>query len=149
MYSCPACGAENVAGRAACVCGTDLTLLQRLDGLADAWFNQGLEALAQGAPWRALEWISACCAARPTDRAARRTQAKLWAQLGFPTGAADALERAASLDPQAPELAPLRRAFQGLKPADVAKASPAVNTHPKRQVPTRTERQGNRRRRRH
>ena len=82
MYSCPACGAEDVAGRAACRCGADLSLLLRLDGIADAWFNRGLEALAEGAPGRALEWFAACCVARPTDAAARLALARVWPQLG-------------------------------------------------------------------
>lgn len=112
MYSCPACGAEEVASRAACSCGADLAPLQRLDGMADAWFNRALEALAAGHTGRALEWLSASCAARPTDAAARRAQAKIWAQLGLWQEARDALQRAADIDPDAPELAALRAALQ-------------------------------------
>jgi tetratricopeptide (TPR) repeat protein len=112
MYSCPACGTEDVAARANCLCGADLTLLRRLDEIADAWFNRGLEAASAGAPGRALEWLSACCVARPTDAAARRAQAKVWAQLGCRAAAEDALARAAAIEPDAPELAVLRQALQ-------------------------------------
>ena len=112
MYSCPECGAEDTAQRATCRCGADLTLLLRLDGLADAWFNRALEMLAQDAPGRALEWFSACCAARPTDAAARRAQARVWAQIGRLNEARDALDRAAELDPSAPELLTIRAALE-------------------------------------
>jgi regulator of sirC expression with transglutaminase-like and TPR domain len=89
-----------------------LSLLQRLDAVADAWFNRALEALAAGAPGRALEWLSACCAARPTDAAARRAQAKVWAQLGHWEEARDALERAAAIEPDVPELEAIRQALR-------------------------------------
>jgi len=111
MYSCPACGADDVEGRTVCRCGADVTLLQRLDSIADAWFNRALEALAEGRAGRALEWLSACCAARPTDAAARRAQARVWAQLGRYREALDALERAAELDPTAAELPSIREAL--------------------------------------
>jgi len=112
MYSCPACGAGDVSNRAACACGADLSLLQRLDSVADSWFNRALDALAEQQPGRALEWLSACCVARPTDAAAARAQAKVWAQLGRWEEAGAALERAAALDPDAPELEDIRHAIQ-------------------------------------
>lgn len=112
MYSCPACGAEDVSNRSTCRCGADLTLLQRLDALADAWFNRALEALDLGKPGQALEWLSACCAARPSDAAARRAQARLWAQLGHWPEAQDALERARAIEPDAPALAEIQQALQ-------------------------------------
>lgn len=118
MYSCPACGAEDTAQRATCRCGADLTLLQRLDAVADAWFNRALEMLAQDAPGRALEWLSASCAARPTDAAARRAQARVWAQIGRLNEAREALDRAAELDPFASELLTVREAL------DAASAPP-------------------------
>jgi Flp pilus assembly protein TadD len=99
MYKCPACGKDDVTGLSRCRCGADLTLLQTLDGVADVWFNYGLEALNRGAPGEALEWFSACCAARPTDAPARRAQAKVWAQLGHFREARDALKKAELLDP--------------------------------------------------
>lgn len=98
-------------GLTACRCGADLMLLRRIDAIADAWFNRGLEALAAGAPGRALEWLSAYCAARPTDAAAHRVQAKLWAQLGHWTEASEALDRATELDPGAPDLLAVREAL--------------------------------------
>lgn len=112
MYSCPACGTADVAARTTCLCGADLTLLRRLDEVADIWFNRALEAAAAGAPGRALEWLSACCVARPTDAVARRAQAKVWAQLGCWAAAEEALSRAAAIEPDAPELAALRQALQ-------------------------------------
>ena len=116
MYSCPACGAEEVAGRSRCECGADLTLLQHLDAIADAWFNKALDALKEGAHGRALEWLSACCAARPTDAAARRAQAKVWAQIGRPNEARDSLERAAELEPDSPDIAQIRDALLPARP---------------------------------
>ncbi len=112
MYNCPACGEGEVTGRTRCRCGADLALLQQLDAVADGWFNRGLEALAAGRPGEALEWLSACCAARPTDAAARRAQAKVWAQLGHFAEARVALERAAALDPDAAELRAFREALE-------------------------------------
>lgn len=123
MYSCPACNAEDTAQRTTCRCGADLTLLLRLDAVADAWFNRALEALAQGAPGRALEWLSACCAARPTDAAARRAQARVWAQLGRIDEARDALDRAAELDPTAPELIVIREALEAANVSSAARRS--------------------------
>jgi tetratricopeptide (TPR) repeat protein len=128
MYSCPACGAEDVAGQSTCRCGADLSLLQRLDAVADVWFNLALEALAGGAPGRAMEWLSACCAARPTDAAARRAQAKVWAQLGCWEEARDAVERARAIEPDAPELAEIELALQDVTPAAEAGKPRAART---------------------
>jgi predicted Zn-dependent protease len=115
MYSCPACGAEDVANLSTCRCGADLSLLQRLDAVADAWFNRALEALANNNPGHALEWLSASCAARPTDVAARRAQAKVWAQLGHWAEARDALSRARDIEPDDPELAEIELALQDIE----------------------------------
>ena len=104
MYKCPVCGNNDVMGLALCRCGADLTLLQTLYAVADAWFNQGLKALQRDSPGQALEWFSACCAARPTDTAARLAQAKTWAQLGRYQEARDALKKAEMLDPDADDL---------------------------------------------
>jgi Flp pilus assembly protein TadD len=87
-----------------------LTLLLRIDAVADAWFNRGLEALAEGQPGRALEWMSACCAARGGDAAAHRALGKLWARLGHPAEAGSALDRAAELEPDSPDLLAARAA---------------------------------------
>jgi tetratricopeptide (TPR) repeat protein len=113
MYSCPACGAVNVADLLTCRCGADLSLLQGLDALVDAWFNRALEALASGETGRALEWVSACCVARPTDAAARRVQAKIWAQLGCWNEARAALEQARLIEPDASETNEIEQALQG------------------------------------
>jgi tetratricopeptide (TPR) repeat protein len=112
MYSCPACGADKVASLDRCHCGTDLTLLRKLAAIPDAWFNRGLEALAAGRRGLALEWLSACCVARPTDGEARRTSIKVWAQLGCFEEARDALDRAAELEPDDPELREIRQALE-------------------------------------
>ena len=111
MYSCPTCGADATPN-VTCHCGADLTLLQRLDAVPDAWYNRALEALAEHAPGRALEWLSACCAARPTDARARLAQAKVWAQLGCRAEARDALERAAAIDPTLSGIEQLRAALR-------------------------------------
>ncbi len=112
MYTCPACGAEDVSGQNMCRCGADLTLLLRIDGMADAWFNRALEALAKGKPGRALEWLAACCAVRPADVAAQRALAQVWAQLGRWAEAQEALARAQAVDPDAPGLPELEQALQ-------------------------------------
>jgi len=110
-YSCPYCSASDVEGLTVCHCGGDLTLLLRIDAAADAWFNRGLEAAAAGETAQALEWMAACCAARPIDAAAHRARARLWAQLRRWPDASAALERAAELEPDSPDLAGLRQAF--------------------------------------
>ena len=122
MYNCPACGTDDVATRNLCVCGADLTLLRRLDEVADAWFNRALEAEAAGSPGSALEWLSACCVVRPMDGAARRAQAKVWAQLGRFAEARAALARAAEIEPDAPELEMLRQGLPQPKPVGSAPA---------------------------
>ena len=105
MYTCPACGSEDVIGRATCRCGADLTLLLLLESTVNAWFNQGLKALSAGKPGQALEWFSACCAAQPTDAAARLAQAKAWCQLERWTEAQDSLARVRLINPVLSELA--------------------------------------------
>ena len=130
MYSCPACGAKDVNNQSTCRCGADLSLLQRLDALADAWFNQALEALTHNNPGHALEWLSASCAARPTDAAARRAQAKVWAQLGRWAEARDALSRAREIEPDEPELAEIELALQELESSCQEKSEIAVATQP-------------------
>ena len=108
MYSCPACGNSNVANQARCKCGADLTLLQCLEAVANAWFNRALSALADDRPGRALEWLSACCAARPTDAEARLVQAKVWARLGRWREASDALDRAEEVGVSSDDLQAVR-----------------------------------------
>jgi len=130
MYSCPACGAENVAQRSACACGADLTLLRKLDGLGDAWFNRALESLAAGATGRAIEWLAACCVARPNDAAACRALAKAWAQLGHWREACDALDRAVALDPQDPTLEPIREVLREAKELTSTQIKPVVQAKP-------------------
>lgn len=125
MYSCPACGASAVARRSRCVCGADLSLLVSLDGLCDTWFNSALTALAAGATGRALEWFAACAAARPSDGAALRALARVWAQLGHHREAGEALERAAAIEPDAPDVAVIRKAL-----ADAAACARAPITAP-------------------
>lgn len=129
MYSCPACGTEGKRDLFRCSCGADLALLEQLEGVADAWFNRALAALAEDRPGRALEWLAACCAARPTDAAAGRALARVWAQLGCWDQAADALDRAAALDPDAPETAELRQALATARAAPVE-----ISPTPKREL---------------
>jgi Flp pilus assembly protein TadD len=110
-YGCPSCGADAAAGQLRCACGADLALLVGLGAIADAWFNRGLEALAAGQDARALEWLAAACAARPTDAAALRALARVWARLGHRAAARTALARAEEIEPGAPDLDELRRAL--------------------------------------
>ncbi len=115
MFTCPACGAEPPANRDTCGCGADLSLLRCLDAVPDAWFNRALDELAEGRPGRALEWLAACCAARPTDAAALRALAQVWGQLGRPAEAEDALRRAAACEPDHPELKAIEDAVRLLR----------------------------------
>ena len=108
MYSCPACGADDVMGRLVCRCGADLSLLVRLEEISDAWFNRGIQALADGKPGRAVEWFSTCCAANPNDLEARLYQARAWMQLGHRMEARQSLKRARKLAPDSPEVAALQ-----------------------------------------
>jgi predicted Zn-dependent protease len=132
MYSCPACGVEADKGQSVCRCGADLAMLQRMDAVADAWFNRALDALEAGNVERALEWLSACCAARPTDAAALRALAKLWAQLGKWRAARDALARAREIEPGAPELVLIERALSDIQAQKLARLRRARRVRQKR-----------------
>jgi len=124
MMTCPACGKQNPADTTTCSCGADLTLLVCLEGQCDAWFNRALAALAEGRPGRAVEWLSACCAARPSDAAAWRALARVWAQIGRWDDARRAVERAAEVDPDAPDLEAIRQAIaEAATPARTQKAA--------------------------
>jgi len=111
-YNCPACGRRDVAGQAQCRCGADLTILCMFDAAVDGWFNRGLAAATRGAPAEALEWFSACCAARPADLEARLAQAKCWAVLGQTGQARAALAKAMKIDPDNQEAAMLAAALE-------------------------------------
>lgn len=113
MFTCPACGAADVAELASCKCGADLSLLQGLDGLADAWFNRAVAALKADELERAVEWLAACCAARPDDAPALRALAKAWARLGRPNAARQALYRARAAAPEAAENDAIAAAIEG------------------------------------
>ena len=115
MYSCPACNNPDVSGRSSCVCGADLSLLRSLDALPDLWFNEALDSIAENRPGRAIEWLAACCAVRPTDAAALRLLAKTWILLDRWREASDALDRAVALDPDAPEVPRLRESIMALR----------------------------------
>ncbi|MCU0880713.1 MAG: tetratricopeptide repeat protein, partial [Pirellulaceae bacterium] len=115
MFTCPACGAEPPDRGDACRCGADLSLLRSLDAVPDAWFNRALEELAQNRPGRALEWLAACCTARPNDAAALRALAQVWGQLGHPAEAEDALRRSAAIDPDHPQVKLIHDAVRTLR----------------------------------
>jgi len=118
MYSCPSCGRSDIEKTDTCSCGADLTLLRHLDAVCDAWFNRALGCLAEGEEGRALEWLSACCAGRPSDAGAALALAKVWARLGHWREASSALSRAADIDPCIEGLEAVRQAIQeGLSPA--------------------------------
>jgi regulator of sirC expression with transglutaminase-like and TPR domain len=136
VYSCPKCGTPDVADQSTCACGADLTLLRRLDSIADVWFNRALECLDERKPGRALEWLAAYCVARPSDASARRALAKVWAQLGCIKEAGDALQRAVTLDPGAPEIEAIRRALRDARRRDYYVRS--GHMRPKRARPRRT-----------
>lgn len=142
MYACPACGARDATSQTLCKCGADLSLLRALAAVTDAWFNRALLALANGNAGEALEWLSACCAAQPTDAAARRAQSRVWAQLGHLDEARRALDRARQIDGASPDLAAIE---QALDDATVRTKVPsagravAAKTRPAR-IPTRGQR---------
>ena len=83
MIRCPACGVQVSDDKVICGCGADLGLLRKVDAVADAWYNRGVQAAAQGEPGEAVAWFSACCAARPTDAEAHLAKARAWGQLGM------------------------------------------------------------------
>lgn len=111
MYACPACKTEDVAGQERCRCGADLSLLVRLQALADIWFNRALVAHAQGQHARALELLSACCVVRPDDAEARIVQAQVLAHLGRWQEACEAVHTARDIDPDRVELPSLETAL--------------------------------------
>lgn len=123
-YTCPACGKDDVAGLSACPCGADLSILAAISGACDAWFNRGLEAAAAGDLPQAVEWFGACCAAVPTDAAAWVAVAKVWLRLRRRSAARRALEQAARIDPQLPDVLAVG---QMLGPGRGARAAPARN----------------------
>lgn len=114
MFNCPVCGSEVKADRAKCHCGTDLSFLIRIDCLADAWFNQALLELDRGFPGRALEWLSACCIAQPSDVDARIALSKVWTQLGCLDEALDSLKRVEQLAPDRKEVEDIRECIKTL-----------------------------------
>jgi predicted Zn-dependent protease len=144
MFSCPACGSQDVAGRTVCKCGADLSLLDRVEQVADAWFNRALEELAAGHEGRALEWLSACCAARPNDAEARRAQGKVWARMGRWTEALDSFDRAEALDPGQPETSALRMAVlqEIQRNSQEAGSRPGVRAAGNRKAKTHARRKG-------
>jgi len=123
MYTCPACGYDKVAGKATCQCGADLSLLQCLDAAVDAWFNEALEALSRNEVGKALEWLAACCTARPSDAVARRSLAKVWAQLGHVQEARRSLEVSVENDPDHPDVAAIRAALADMENAPIPEPS--------------------------
>ena len=143
MYSCPACNAPDIGGRSVCHCGADLSLLRSLEALPDVWFNEALRHLDAGRPGRALEYLAACCTARPTDAAALRVLAQAWLLLDRWREAGDALRRASELEPDAPGLPRLQAALtavrrQGLRQAWATRPA----TQRKRPTPHRRLRHG-------
>lgn len=139
MFTCPTCGAAASPEDLVCRCGTDLALLWTLERLPDVWFNRALEALPAGRAGEALEWFAACCAARPSDAAARRALAKVWAQLGHVGEAERALEQSARIDPDHADLVAIRQALveRGPERADCPPPSngPSVRTEPAQDIP--------------
>jgi tetratricopeptide (TPR) repeat protein len=115
MYNCPACGVEVAGHDSRCYCGSDLSLLLQMETLADVWFNRALVELNANRHGRALEWLSAACALRPSDAAALRIQSKVWAQLGHYDEALDALERSAQFEPDAPQFREIAAALEDVK----------------------------------
>jgi hypothetical protein len=104
MFRCPVCGVEIAPEWGVCTCGASLGLLRQMESVADAWYNRGLAELSAGRTGEALAWFSACCAARPTDAAARLAQAKVWGQLGHWLECARAAQRVREIDSSLPGL---------------------------------------------
>jgi tetratricopeptide (TPR) repeat protein len=111
VYLCPACKTDDVSGKDRCRCGADLSLLQRLSALVDAWFNRALELHAQGQSSRALELLAACCVVSPNDAEARIVQAQILAGLGRRQEAREVLQIARDIDPGQADLASLKAAL--------------------------------------
>lgn len=113
IISCPGCGKSITNTNSLCECGEDLTLLRQLDGVADAWYNRGVRAADAGDAGAALEWFSACCAARPSDVEARLAIARLWVHFNIWD---DARRAAAQILEANPELEEARTLLAGLGP---------------------------------
>ena len=111
MLSCPQCKNTKIQDLVRCRCGVDLSLLRGLDAQVDAWFNQALEASSRNEPGEALEWLSACCKARPTDAAAWRAMAKVWSQLRRWKDALRCLDRAGEIQSDLAGLDEVRQAI--------------------------------------
>lgn len=127
-----------------CGCGADLGLLACLDAVADSWFNASLAALEQGRRGEALEWMSACCRARPSEVAAWLALARLWAQGGSVADARRCLDEVAKLDPGHAELGVMRTALTALEGSAVR--IPGNRKTRRRKGRNGADRQGGRRR---
>lgn len=128
-FNCPACSVAVLDTSTACDrCGADLSLLHQLDGLADAWFNSGVSAAAEGNDGLALERVSAYCVIQPGDAEARLVQAKLWARLGCLCEARHAVSKARELDPERTEIDEVERAIDDLSKLKVRRESGTAPT---------------------
>jgi len=105
MFTCPSCNREINSQTNDCFCGADLTILQTLGSVADAWFNKAIESLHENQTGRALEWIAACCSARPDDINALFVLAKIWIKLNCIHEARNVFERIKRLEPDHSEIA--------------------------------------------
>ena len=115
MYNCPSCGKENSEHKNVCDCGVDLTLLQCIESLTASWFNRALDAAKSGQYGQAVELLSACCIANPSDAEAFRLRTKAWLGLSRPLEAKRSCEKVRELDPDCPELAQLTKTIELLE----------------------------------
>ncbi len=115
MYNCPSCGKENSEQKNVCSCGVDLTLLQCVESLTASWFNQALEAAIAKEYGKAVELLSACCIANPSDAEAFKLRAKAWMGLGCGAEAKRSCDRIIELDPDCHELSQLTEAISKLE----------------------------------
>ena len=144
MYTCPSCGQKVDTSSVFCGCGADLSLLHSLDALADAWLNRALSAVSRRSPGLALEWLSAACAARPSDSQARLALAKVWARLGHLKEARHSLSLVRLNDPGNPGIAPIEKALRDAqrnagkkpvtKPAHISEAPGASTVGRRRKI---------------
>ena len=102
--TCPSCGAVATENLLCRQCNVDLSILYIINAVPDVWFNRAVESVQSGDWGKALEWVSACCVARPADASAHRMRAKIWGQLQHPIAARESLELARALEPDHPDL---------------------------------------------
>jgi len=92
--TCPVCSVASRAGRECTGCGTDLSILDGIEGLGVRYYNEALAAAKAGREEEALRLADAAVGIDPGHAASWLVKGKLLAQAGRYNEAREALERA-------------------------------------------------------